>query len=60
MSAGSCEFTLVPWRPALERQLGKPVAGIMRGDGLTSCSVASVADQLSLDCSLFSRMISNI
>jgi hypothetical protein len=25
------EFTLVPWRPALERQLGKEVAGIMRG-----------------------------
>ncbi|WP_175558128.1 MULTISPECIES: hypothetical protein [Enterobacterales] len=50
----------MPWLPALERQLGKPVAGIMRGDGLTSSSVASVADQLSLDCSLFSRMISNI
>jgi hypothetical protein len=27
----SHEFTLVPWRPALERQLGKEVAGIMRG-----------------------------
>lgn len=25
------EFTLVPWRPVLERQLGKEVAGIMRG-----------------------------
>jgi hypothetical protein len=27
----SREFTLVPWRPVLERQLGKQVAGIMRG-----------------------------
>jgi len=31
----SREFTLVPWRPVLERQLGKPVSGIMRGDGVT-------------------------
>lgn len=30
----SREFTLVPWRPVLERQLGKPVAGIMRSDGV--------------------------
>ncbi|MDB5704173.1 MAG: conjugal transfer protein TraI [Sphingomonas bacterium] len=30
----SREFTLVPWRPALERQIGKQVAGIMRGDGV--------------------------
>jgi type IV secretory pathway VirD2 relaxase len=28
------EFTLVPWRPALERQLGKPVGGIMREAGI--------------------------
>jgi type IV secretory pathway VirD2 relaxase len=27
----SREFTLVPWRPVLERQIGKEVAGIMRG-----------------------------
>jgi type IV secretory pathway VirD2 relaxase len=27
----SHEFTLVPWRPVLERQFGKEVAGIMRG-----------------------------
>jgi type IV secretory pathway VirD2 relaxase len=27
----SHEFTLVPWQPVLERQLGKQVAGIMRG-----------------------------
>jgi type IV secretory pathway VirD2 relaxase len=27
----SREFTLVPWRPVLERQFGKEVAGIMRG-----------------------------
>ena len=30
----SREFTLVPWRPALERQLGKQVGGIMRSDGI--------------------------
>jgi type IV secretory pathway VirD2 relaxase len=30
----SREFTLVPWRPVLERQIGKPVSGIMRGDGV--------------------------
>jgi type IV secretory pathway VirD2 relaxase len=30
----SREFTLVPWRPALERQVGKEVAGVMRGDGV--------------------------
>jgi type IV secretory pathway VirD2 relaxase len=28
----SPEFTLVPWRPVLERSLGKPVIGISRGD----------------------------
>lgn len=28
----SREFTLVPWRPVLERQLGKGVSGIVRGD----------------------------
>jgi type IV secretory pathway VirD2 relaxase len=27
----SREFTLVPWRPVLERQTGKEVSGIMRG-----------------------------
>ncbi|MFD2428803.1 hypothetical protein ACFSUK_12950 [Sphingobium scionense] len=50
----------MPWRPALERQLGKLAAGIMRGDGSTGNSVAVVADQLSLDRSLFSRMLSYI
>lgn len=30
----SREFTLVPWRPVLERQIGKPVSGIQRGDGV--------------------------
>jgi hypothetical protein len=54
------EFWLVPWRPALERQLGKPVAAIMRGDGSTGSSVVAVADQLSLDRSLFFRMLSYI
>ena len=27
------EFNLVPWRPVLERQIGKPVSGILRADG---------------------------
>jgi hypothetical protein len=30
----SREFTLVPWKPVLERQLGKTGAGLMRGDGV--------------------------
>lgn len=25
------EFTLVPWRPVLERELGREVTGVMRG-----------------------------
>jgi hypothetical protein len=29
------EFTLVPWRPVLERQLGKQVSGIARGDAIS-------------------------
>ncbi len=32
------EFTLVPWRPTLERQLGKPVGGIMR-EGVISWQI---------------------
>ncbi len=28
------EFTLAPWRPALERQLGRQVRGLVRGDGI--------------------------
>jgi len=31
----SREFTLVPWRPVLERQIGKPVAGVMRGESVS-------------------------
>ena len=31
----SREFTLVPWRPVLERQLGQNVAGVMRDDGIS-------------------------
>lgn len=31
----SREFTLVPWRPVLERQLGKQVSGIVRGDEIS-------------------------
>jgi type IV secretory pathway VirD2 relaxase len=30
----SREFTLVPWRPVLEKQLGKQVVGVMRADGI--------------------------
>jgi hypothetical protein len=29
------EFTLVPWRPVLQRHLGKQVSGIVRGDGIS-------------------------
>jgi type IV secretory pathway VirD2 relaxase len=29
------DFTLVPWRPALERQVGKSVSGLIRGDGIS-------------------------
>ena len=29
------EFTLVPWRPVLERELGREVSGIMRGRGVS-------------------------
>lgn len=29
------DFTLVPWRPVLERQVGKSVTGLMRGDGIS-------------------------
>jgi type IV secretory pathway VirD2 relaxase len=31
----SREFTLVPWRPVLERNLGKPVVGISRGETIS-------------------------
>lgn len=31
----SREFTLVPWRPVIERNLGKPVDGIVRGDNIS-------------------------
>ena len=31
----SREFTLVPWRPVLERNVGKPVEGIVRGDSVS-------------------------
>jgi type IV secretory pathway VirD2 relaxase len=31
----SRDFTLVPWRPVLEQQLGKPVSGVLRGDGIS-------------------------
>lgn len=31
----SREFTLVPWRPVLERQIGKNVSGMMRGSSIS-------------------------
>lgn len=31
----SREFTLVPWRPVLERHVGKEVSGAMRGEGIS-------------------------
>ena len=31
----SREFTLVPWRPVLDRHAGKTVSGLMRGDGIS-------------------------
>jgi type IV secretory pathway VirD2 relaxase len=31
----SREFTLVPWRPLLDRHIGRNVSGIMRGDGIS-------------------------
>jgi hypothetical protein len=31
----SREFTLVPWRPVLERNLGREVSGIARGDTIS-------------------------
>ena len=29
------DFTLVPWKPTLERQIGKPVSGIVREAGIS-------------------------
>ena len=31
----SHEFTLVPWRPVIERELGKEVAGLVRGNDIS-------------------------
>lgn len=31
----SREFTLVPWRPVLDRHVGKKVSGLVRGDGIS-------------------------
>ena len=39
----SREFTLVPWRPVLERHIGKQVSGVMRGDGLLDYRAAEGA-----------------
>lgn len=29
------EFTLVPWRPVIEKELGRTVSGLMRTDGIS-------------------------
>ena len=31
----SRELTLVPWRPAIENELGRQVAGLVRGEGIS-------------------------
>jgi len=31
----SLEFSLVPWRPVLERQIGREISGIVRGGGIS-------------------------
>ena len=31
----SREFTLVPWRPVIEKQLGRQVTALVRGDGIS-------------------------
>jgi hypothetical protein len=38
----SREFTLVPWRPVLERQLGREISGIMRSSGAISWTFGRV------------------
>lgn len=35
----SREFTLVPWRPVLERQLGREISGVMRSSGSISWTI---------------------
>lgn len=35
----SHDFTLVPWRPVLERAIGEPVSGIMRETGRISWTI---------------------
>lgn len=31
----SREFTLVPWRPVIERELGREIAGLVRGNDIS-------------------------
>jgi hypothetical protein len=33
LNENSREFSLVPWRPVLERAMGRPVSGVMREAG---------------------------
>lgn len=35
LSQGSRDFTLVPWRDVLERNIGKAASGIMRPNGIS-------------------------
>lgn len=42
----SKEFTLVPWRPLLDRQVGRQVSGVMRGDGSAGASGEGAAGQV--------------
>ncbi|HEV2747051.1 MAG TPA: DUF3363 domain-containing protein [Allosphingosinicella sp.] len=31
----SLEFSLVPWRPVLEQQIGREISGVLRGGGIS-------------------------
>jgi type IV secretory pathway VirD2 relaxase len=31
----SLEFSLLPWRPVLERQIGREISGVVRGEGIS-------------------------
>jgi len=41
------DFTLVPWRPVLDRELGKSVRGMMRGDTISWTLVRSRGQSIS-------------
>jgi len=31
----SLDFTLVPWRPVIEKDLDRTISGVVRGDGIS-------------------------